>query len=329
MKVDIQTGIEAVLQSKKKLYPSHVNRISGLDDPCLRRLYYSRHDWDKANETSTFLQGIFETGKTLEPKIEQIVIEVGLASTPRWRMVGRQTPTHDALFKEHQISGTTDEFLQIETGDDMWETVGAIDVKTMSPNIYPRITDYASLSRYPWTKKYRGQAMLYSLGHNLDRCFLLLVNKNNLYEMKIIEFEVDMGYCDELLAKAKAVNKAIASETPPPQIVDAGECSKCRFLSHCCPDISTGGNLEMIDNDELEAILDQMAELEEHHDQYKDLAKTLDAMLYKGKDIACGNWLVTWKEIVKNFKAQPAKEGFTRTEYHKTIIRTGANNGTD
>ena len=79
--IDISTGLQAVLKSKKKTFPQHVNRISQLDDPCLRRLYYARHDWDKATETDDGLQGIFETGNVLEPIIERIASEYGIAAT--------------------------------------------------------------------------------------------------------------------------------------------------------------------------------------------------------------------------------------------------------
>ena len=43
----IDEAIHKVLESKNKPYPSHVNRISSLDDECSRRLYYHRVEWDK------------------------------------------------------------------------------------------------------------------------------------------------------------------------------------------------------------------------------------------------------------------------------------------
>lgn len=319
MQIDIEKGIHEVLEPKRKAYPCHVNRISQLDDPCLRRLYYHRTAWDKATPIDDSLAGIFETGNVLEPAIERIVSEVGRASDPPWRIVGNQMPTNDKLLKEFQISGTIDGLMQIQNGQ--WNTEGVIDIKTASPNVYPTITDYASLARYPWTRKYRGQLMLYSLAHNLEKCYILFVNKSNLYEMKLVEFPVDMAYCEELLQKARKVNEAVASEEPPAQINDPDECPKCAWFSYCMPNLKTGGNLKVINNEELEIVLDRLSELDPAVSEYKDLEKVRDNLLTRGQDIACGHWLVQWKCIKKHFKASPAKPEYEREEWRKTIVR--------
>ena len=321
MEIDIQSGVHAVLEAKKKTFPQHVNRISALDDPCVRRLYYMRVAWDKATPIDDSLQGVFSTGNVFEPVIERIVSEVGMASDPQWRIVGSQMPTNDKLLKEFQISGTIDGFLQVFI-DDKWLTLGEIDIKTSSPNIYPRLVDYDSLSRYPWTRGYRGQLQLYSLANNMEMCYILFVNKSNLFDMRLISFPVDMTYCDGLLAKAAHVNEAIMRAVPPTAINDPDTCPKCRWFSHCAPDITTGGNLEVIDNDELQAVMDNMGDLQGAADEYKELAKTRDQMLVKGRDVACGSWLVQWTNIKKHFKAQPAKVSRETTEWRKVITST-------
>lgn len=317
--IDIQSGIREVLSPKKKVYPCHVNRISALDDPCLRRLYYMRAAWDKAMPIDDSLAGVFETGNVFEPAIERIVSEVGMASTPPWRIVGTQMATNDNLLREYQISGTIDGFLQVQNGT--WKTEGVVDIKTASPNIFPQLTDYAALGRYPWTRKYRGQLMLYSLAHNMERCFILFVNKSNLFDMRLVEFGLDMAYCDTLLEKAKVVNAAIVANAPPPQINDPDECPKCAWFSYCRPDLDSKGNLKFIENEELAGIFDRMAEIESAADEYAELEKARDALLVKGQDIACGQWLIQWKSMTKHFKAQPAKEAFDREEWRKSITK--------
>ena len=147
--VVIDSGLHDVLQSKIKSFQQHVNRISALDDPCLRKLYYMRADWDKATETNDSLQGIFETGHLLEPLIERTVSEIGMLSTPRFRIIGTQMPTKDDLFEKHQISGTIDGSLQVYNirSDSPWTTLGVSDIKTCSPNIYPPLLAIEPLSR--------------------------------------------------------------------------------------------------------------------------------------------------------------------------------------
>jgi len=110
----IQAGIHAVLQPRKKLYPVHVNRISALDEPCLRRLFYMRASWDKQGERDDGFQGILETGSILEPILERIASEVGQASPVKWRIIGNQMPTRSDLLSQYQVSGTIDGLLQVQ-----------------------------------------------------------------------------------------------------------------------------------------------------------------------------------------------------------------------
>lgn len=332
LQIDVGQGIHAVLQREKKRFPLHRNRISQMGDPCLRFLYYARHDWDKAKETDDGLQGVFETGKVLESVIDNIASEVGLNSDPPWRIVGTHIATNDKMLNGYEISGTIDGFIQIRSnevegrtsqtiGRQVWTTRGVMDRKTMSGNIYPRINSLEDLKRYPWTKKYKAQLMLYALAHDLEDCFILAVNKNNLYQMKLIHFPVDLGYCEELLQRANTVNLALLEEIPPEGINDGNQCPKCDFFAHCCPDISTGGNLKIIINDELEGILCLMEELEEAAEEYKELDKTLVKMLTKGQDVVCGNYLVTWKMTTREYSEQPAKAARATESWSKTIIR--------
>ncbi len=317
--IDIKSGIHKVLQREKKQYPQHINRISGLDDPCLRRLYYSRAAWDQAAETDDGLQGIFGTGNALEPVIEEIVIGVGLASTPRWRIVGKQLLTNDDLLKKYQISGTIDGLLQVEI-DGRWETIAVIDIKTCSPNIYPTINCYDDLGRYPWTKKYRGQLQLYALAHNVDMCFILFVNKTNLYDMKFIEFPVDMSYCEGLLQKADIVNGAIENNEPPDGVDTQHICNDCRFLSYCAPDLSIGSGTKIVTDPDLENNLERLQELEATGKEYATLKKLIDKQLARGQNLSCGRFLVTWKQGVRKYKAQPAKDAYELETWKKNIV---------
>lgn len=293
--IDISTGTKKVLATKKTVYPQHINRISALDDPCLRRLYYMRKAWDKKTLPSDNLQGIFETGKELEPTIERIAIEVGLASEPPWRIVGKQVTTNDKLLNEYQISGTIDGLLQVKKNDE-WQTVGVVDTKTMSPNVYPRLNTYFDLARYGWTRGYRGQLMLYALAHNLENCFILAVNKSNLYDMKFIEFPVDMEYCDKLLSKAKEINEAIEYDIIPEKINDPNVCPNCAWNSYCCPDFVTGKDFDISTNEDLESALNTIEELQPIADEYNSYCKIRDSFLIKGRNTVCGKWLILWKQ---------------------------------
>ena len=294
--IDIQSGIAAVLAGKRKLFPCHTNRASSIDDPCERRLFYRRTAWDKAAPVPDSLQGVFATGNILEPVIERIASEVGQASTPPWRIVGSQMPTNSAALTAHEITGSIDGLLQVQEADGRWVTVGVVDVKTMSGNVYPQIDTYDDLSKYPWTKGYRGQLMVYAVGHGLERCYILAVNKNSLFDMKLITFQVDPDYVQRLFDKADRVNAAIKANEPPDGVNDPAICTRCPWFAFCAPPVATGGNLEIIDNGELEEVLSRMEELQPTAKEYDDLEKARDLMLTKGKDVVVGSFMVMWKK---------------------------------
>lgn len=303
----VQIAVNGLLEAKAKPYPQHVNRISSLDYPCERQLFYQRTAWDQAAPRSPAFQGVLETGTTLEPVIERILSEIGEAHDPPFRIVGQQTTTNDRLLKQYQISGTIDGFLQVrrpvnERGAvgnlawSGWETVSVCDIKTSNPNVFRSLDGYESLGRYSWTRAYRGQLSLYALAHNLEQCTLIFVNKANLYEVKIIHFPLDMAYCERLLQKAERINLAVEMNEPPEGINDPDKCPECPFLAYCCPSYSTGGKLQVVDEPELEAILDRLGELSGASEEVKDLEKQRDLLLVKGQDIAVGQWLVVWKQ---------------------------------
>lgn len=303
----IQNVVAGVLETKSPPYPQHVNRISSLDYPCERQLFYQRTAWDKAAPRSPSFQGVLETGTVLEPVIERILSEIGEAHDPPFRIVGQQMPTNDALLKKYQISGSIDGFLQewrhetfevngVKIGRARWDTVSVCDIKTSNPNVFRSLDGYESLGRYSWTRAYRGQLSLYALAHNLEQCTLIFVNKANLFEIKIIHFPLEMEYCERLLQKAERINLAVECNEPPEGINDPDKCPECPFLAICCPSYSTGGSLRVVDEPELEAILDRLGELSEVSGELKDLEKQRDLMLVKGRDIVVGQWMVTWKQ---------------------------------
>jgi hypothetical protein len=317
--IDLQKVAASVLAGKKRLFPCHVNRISSLDNPCERRLYYQRAAWDQAAPVSDYLQGIFDTGKELEPVIGRIVSEMGEAADPKFRIIGSQMPTNDETLRRLKISGHIDGLLQLHTkADDKWDTVGVIDTKTCDPNTYRVLTDYNALARYPHTRAYRGQLMLYALAHNVEWCYILFVNKANLYDMRMIPFIIDMDYTEGLLKKAERINQAVDSQQPPVKINDSKLCPRCPWAAVCCPEYQTGGNLETIDNNELEGILDRLGALQEAGTEIKELEKARDAILTRGQDVICGKWMVEWQKVEGSRKPSP---GGSYVQWRKKITR--------
>ena len=313
----VTNAVGKLMESKRKVYPQHTNRISQLDDVCERRLFYRRTAYDKAQSKDNNFMGILETGTILEPLIMRIIGEIGEYSTPQFRIVGQQIITKDSLLDKYQISGTIDGMLQVKNGDG-WKTEAVIDVKTSNPNIFQQLDGYESLGKYSWTKSYRGQLQLYALANNIDTCCLIFINKANLYDIKIITFPLDMQYAESLLQKADRVNQSIKTKIPPPQINNSDTCPNCAFFSFCCPELTTGRDLQICDNEELEAILNRLDELKPTTKEFDELEKQRDALLVRGADISCGKWLITWTKTTTNYKA---KEASISETWRKKIIK--------
>ena len=312
----LDAAIAKVLEPKLKPWPNHTNRISGIDDPCTRRLFYSRTAWDKAKPRDLRFAGILESGNKLEPVIRRIVSEIGEAADVPFRIVGQDITVTDKLFKRYNITGHIDGILQFYI-DDKWVTQGVIDIKTSTPAVYRGLHTYEDLGKYSWTRKYRGQLMLYALGLNLSKCFILFVNKGNLYDMRPIEFKLDYEYAEKLLQKAEDVNLAIECEEPPEKLNDPDVCPDCDYCHICKPEYSTGGNLQISDNSELQAVLDELHGLDETKTHIAGLEKSRDHMLVKGQDLVCGGCMVLWKEITSNRKAT---EATTTISWRKKIV---------
>lgn len=320
---NIVHDIEESLKADQKVLAHRSNWASLLGGHCLRQLVYYRTDWDKLTPPDTRLQGIFNTGTKLERVVKNILNEVGRDAKPQWELVESGIKLNDKLLAEFQIGSEPDTFLKVwpETNNgERSRILGPVDLKSCHPNIFAQLDGMETFKRYVWMESYIPQLTIYEIGSNFETGWFLFFNKTNLWDCKLIEVPLDYALAENLLKKAKTVNEHIASETLPDKINDANTCPRCPFFSFCCPDITTGGNLQIIDNEELTAILDRMAEVEPAADEYAELEKARDKILTKGQDIACGNWLITWRKIVKHFKSQSAKDAFDREEWHKTIV---------
>ncbi len=305
---DITSDINKMQEKKIKTRQINSNRASMLDDPCTRKLVYYRTRAKDAKPVPLSLQGIFDTGNELEPVIEQILAKAGMAANPRWRLVGKEDELEGSLFRKHNITGHIDGKLQVyNDAKDEWENMAVPDIKTCNPHIWENLNTYEDLDRYFWTKKYRGQLMLYCLGMELEKACLILVNKTNIFQIKTIWFDLDYGYADTLINKAELVNTHVKAGTLPPKLNQPDECSRCQFAAVCMPELESTGNMELVDNNEIEELLQRREELEPAKKEHAAVERQLDKLWIKGQDMICGDYLVQWKKGERHYKAAAAK----------------------
>ncbi len=309
MQAVLDKGVETVLRAKRRNYPCHVNRISRLGHPCERYLYHCRVDWDKAAPVSNGLQGVFETGNILEPVIERIISEVGAAAEPPFRVVGQQTQTRDNLLDRHQISGTCDGFWQVLDGPH-WRTQAVVDFKTCSPNIFQSLDGIESLNRYPWTRLYIDQVLVYAFAHSTDNAFLdgllAFVNKGNLWEIKLIPIPFDLERVEGLIQKADRVNVAVETGQAPPKLNQPETCNRCEYAHVCLPELTSDGTLQISTDSGLEELLEERRQTEAAWSRHNIIDRHLKKVLIEGQDLVCGPFVIRWSEKSRKETIQPA-----------------------
>ena len=116
--------------------------------------------------------------------------------------------------------------------------------------------------------------------------------------------------------------------TLPDYASDPAVCLKCWAFKRLCapPFFATGAGLKVIEDSELEAKLDLLAELKPQASSYAKLDKEVKELFKEQDGLVVGKWLVTGETATRSMKAQPAKEAQTITYWKTTVekIETGA-----
>ena len=299
--IDLAPAITKALAPKKKAFPCHVNRISSMGHPCEVYLYHCRASWDKAKTIPDSLQGIFDQGKTLEPILMAYFnTQIGPNCDPPLRIVGQQVTTADNLLAEYEISGSIDGFLQEYVAcSDMWITIAVVDIKTAGQNPYRGYYDLESLKTHTWSTGYIAQLMLYSFAHNLEGCVIFFVDKSNIYaNWKPVEFDVDYGFVEGLLQKARRVNEAVKAKTPPDSKINRPDyCKECRFAHICMPDLQIGAETKVITDPDVIGGVREFERLKPLRAACNAAEKSMKGMLVAGQTAVAGAYMLEWTQV--------------------------------
>jgi len=295
---DISKAVTALIEGSS-WQPQHTNRASSIGHPCARFLTYCRTHWEELGGVDIGLKGVFQTGNELEPVIERIISRAGQKDDPQWRIVGAQMPVVDELFRRYQITGTIDGILQVMFEGE-WMNVAASDIKTCSPFTYDRFNDAEDLKRddghfgYKWWV----QLQVYAFGLNLERCALIMVNKTNLFQIKIIEWEIDYALCEHVLQKAEAINAGVEAwrtrhddERHPPKINRPKICVDCK-VAHVCNPLIEFTEEAIFEDDEAESLIADKFLLDKPAKEHKATMEKLKKVLPKAPLLIVGPFVV-------------------------------------
>ncbi len=283
--IDIVRQLDDYKRGKQKIYPCHSNRASAIGDECERRLVYMRTSWEKQLMPDVSLQYIFDEGNIQEEALFNDLKAAGVV------LVEQQRPF---FWPEYQISGMIDARVR-DNG-----SIYPLEAKSMSPFVWDNINTLEDLKKYPWTKKYIAQMVLYLLMSNSENGMFILKNKSTgkIKQLNVnLSDHLELG--EMLLQRAKRINEHITKGTLPDKINDFKTCSECAFRHLCCPEILAGEGVEFIDNEKIEEMLEHRAILYSASKEYdaidKDLKEELKRYMQNKETISCGEWLITKK----------------------------------
>jgi len=175
----IVEAVDALMESRTKVYPTHANRSSGIGDPCLRRLVYERTAWEQKDLPDLGLQYVFAIGNVMEGPVIRLIQDAGFTVSRT------QEPFVYKSKGKTILTGHIDGVLTDLKGLD-W----VFDIKSMSPFIWDRIETIEDFQRYPWSKKYAPQMTAYMFGLEIPRGLFILVNKST-GRIKVLSIELD------------------------------------------------------------------------------------------------------------------------------------------
>lgn len=257
----------------------------------------------------------FEIGKDAEAPIERRLADYGFRVQEQQRAFELKGRNGLVILR-----GTID-------GKIKWQgKLYPFDTKTVDPLIYPRLRTLEDLKAHPFFQKWPRQIMTYEYLDNDETGFLLLQNLRGPW--RLIEVPMDYEEMETILQRAEAAVDAVMAirrdgeseaDALPDFTTDVQACNRCWARGRVCfpPGVGADG-LRVLDDDELEAKLRRREELAASAAEYGALDAEIKAVV-RGKDgLLVGDFLVTGKELIVNYKAKPATTG---TQWRTTIER--------
>jgi hypothetical protein len=265
-----------------KAFPQHTNRASSIGHPCIRLLVLKRRHWKDIPVISPGLKLRFELGDVFEKKALRDLEDAGVD------VFQQQTPFFD---KATNISGHIDGLIRIDG------MVYPLEIKSMSPLVFPRINSIEDMLRspYPYMKAYPYQLETYMmLGEQKQSVFLLVDKSSGAY--KEIWHYADYDRQNQIIEKSRVIDEHLKNETTPDCIeYDTNTCGKCDLVHICKPVNPAGSALIKVDDDLIEA-LKRRQELKPNSAEYNKLDKYVKTLL-AGKNGMAGDFFIESKLV--------------------------------
>ena len=196
-----------IISDKKKTSACNSVWASEAGHDCKRYLVYQQCDWDKAKPADENLLLVFHEGSIQE---DLLLLELQKAGI---KIKDLQISIKIA---QANITGKLDCVAIVQNNEGIEEAV-PIEIKSMSDIVYNSVNTVEDFKKYPWTRKYYAQMMIY-LKNDLwfyPRGYFLAKNKSTGAIKLIKDYDGENAikfnekYWNELIDGLKEVNKAV------------------------------------------------------------------------------------------------------------------------
>jgi CRISPR/Cas system-associated exonuclease Cas4 (RecB family) len=271
-------------KSRIRISPAHTSRASSIGEHCERKLFYFRTAGEMATPHGPELQAIFDLGNGLERYVIRELEALGADIVQREK---------DYLDRERELSARIDCRIRMPS----WPEAYTAEIKGLNPYTAESIDEIMDIreSRQAWVKKYYDQLQTYIHFENATLGVFVLLNKVS-GEIEFVDCPRDEARIAEILAKAERIRDAVRANEPPPRN-DGEDCKRCPFLHVCLPDRTFGPGVQILDSEELEALIARKLELADAKSEAEAIDKQLKKMLPEVPELLVGNYVVTAKKI--------------------------------
>lgn len=258
---------------------------SNVNYDCQREMYHAIVDWQARPDPEPGRQELMHNGNVASKNARLLLEEMG------YEIIETEGPIEPFRNKAGQIiyTGRIDYILVLD-GQRI-----PLEAKDVESYMFEKLSSYDDLERYPWTRKWRGQILVYLLQKNQPEGAILLHSRGRLKPIPVL-LEDHLEDAERALQIGEQVAAAVLAKTPPPFAKDPTICRGCWAYGRVCqPPIEEQGAAILDESGELYEQLVIRAENENAHRLYEGADKRAKELLKAaGVDKAiCGEFAIS------------------------------------
>jgi len=283
---------------------------SNVNLDCGREVVLAMTHWRERPDPDLELSEIMEAGNVAARAAAQELREMG------YEIVEQEAPMPAFRDRQGRVTYTGRIDFKIVQGKHRIP----VEVKNPESWMFDRLDTYQDLEHYRWTRKWRGQILLYLL-QNAEPFGVILLWSKGRKKMIPVVLEEHLEDAELALRLGESAVEHVKAGTLPPYAVDRTVCMSCWAFGRCCnPPIEEQG-ATMINDPDFYQDLRREIELHPFHLEYDGLKKRNRAKL---KAIGLDRLMV--QDIAMTVKEVPVKgyEVAARVDRRWTIVRAGS-----